>query len=716
MTPPQPDPAPAVAVVDIRCQVPPRVLAIGRDPVRLTWRIAPAVEGLTQRSYEIEASATPGFESVAATSGVIQQPDQVAVPAPGDALASREVRFYRVRILTEGGWTTWSPTLRVEAGLLDAGDWIAEAVTLPDDPGSVRASPSPLLRHEFEIDGTVEQARLYVTSLGLHHVAINGRPVSEDLLAPGWTSYGHRLLAETYDVTDLILAGPNVIAATLGDGWYRGRLGWTGEDGRATYGRDVALVAQLEVRLADGTFGRVVTDRRWLASTGEIRSADLYDGAFVDLREQRSGWMLPGHDTSAWRPVAIVPFDPSVIEPRIAPPVRVVATMPATIVRPTAGCLRLDGGQNIAGFVRIRVRGHAGDTVTVRHAEVLEPDGSLHVRALRSARATDTYVLADDAEIELEPPFTFHGFRYAEIETTADVLAAEMVAISSDTPRRGRFLSSNRDLNRLHENVVWSQRDNFVSVPTDCPQRDERLGWTGDAQAFAPTACTLFDSAAFWTSWLRDLELEQDDELGVPSVVPDVVLEGEPRFGRSGWADAATIVPWSAYEAYGDAAILRRQFDSMGRWVRSLSARRGPDGLIPPGMQFGDWLDPDAPVDQPWLAKTRFAVPRECLLRVFGAAPGRRRTGDRRGERRGRERCACSRDRVADLDDLGRPCPDDPDRLCGRAQVRPGARIRPGRRRGDSCAARQREQRSCGDGLPRHTARAAGARLGRQVR
>jgi alpha-L-rhamnosidase len=593
---------PAVAVVDLRCQVPPGVLAIGRDPVRLTWRVAPAVGGLTQGAYEIQASSAPDFDPVAATSGVIPNPDQVAVPAPGDPLASREVRFYRVRILTEAGWTDWGPTLRVEAGLLHAADWTAGAVGLPDDPGSSRPSPSPLLRHEFDIEAPVERARLYVTSLGLHRVAINGRPVSEDILAPGWTPYGHRLLAETYDVTDLVATGPNVIAAALGDGWYRGRLGWTIDEGRATYGSDLALVAQLELQLEDGTVRRVVTDRHWLAATGEIRSADLYDGAVVDFRLRRSGWMLAGYDASEWQPVAIVTFDPGVIEPRVAPPVRVVATMPTTLRR-TPGRLRLDGGQNIAGFVRLRVRGRPGDTVRVRHAEVLEPDGSLHLRALRSAKATDVYVLADAGETELEPPFTFHGFRFAEIETPADVLAAEMVAISSDTPRRGTFTSSDDDLNRLHENVVWSQRDNFVSVPTDCPQRDERLGWTGDAQAFAPTACTLFDSEAFWTSWLRDLELEQDDELGVPSVVPDVVITGEPRYGRAGWADAAAIVPWSVYESHGDAEILRRQFDSMRRWVASLSARRGPDGLIPPGMQFGDWLDPDAPSDQPWLAK-----------------------------------------------------------------------------------------------------------------
>ncbi|MFL5727621.1 MAG: family 78 glycoside hydrolase catalytic domain [Chloroflexota bacterium] len=603
MSPPQPEATPAVTVVDVRCQVPRGVLAMGRDPVRLTWRVEPAFDGLTQEAYEVEASGAADFSAVTAASGVVDSPDQVGVPDPGRPLMSREVRFYRVRVGVAGRWSDWGPVLRVEAGLLEGADWQADAVTLEDDPGAEGPSPAPFIRGEFEVAGAIESARLYVTSLGVHRVAINGRPVSDDLLAPGWTPYDRRLIVETYDVTALLAAGQNVVAAALGDGWYRGRLGWEDGGARATYGRQVGLIAQLEIRLADGMVQRVVSDGSWRAATGEIIAADLYDGAIVDFRERRSGWMLPGFDARAWEPAATVPFDASLLEPRVAPPVRVVAILPASIVRRTPGSVVLDSGQNVAGYVRLRVRGEPGTEVEVRHAEVLEPDGSLHVRSLRSARATDRYVLADRDEIELEPPFTFHGFRYAEVATSAEVLSAEILAISSDTPPRATFSSSDIHLNRLHANAAWSQRGNFVSIPTDCPQRDERLGWTGDAQAFAPTASTLFDSAAFWQSWLRDLDLEQDDELGVPSVVPDVVLAGEPRFGRAGWADAATIVPWAVYDSYGDATILRRQLPSMRRWVHSLVARRGDDGLLPDAMQFGDWLDPDAPSDQPWLAK-----------------------------------------------------------------------------------------------------------------
>ena len=264
---------------------------------------------------------------------------------------------------------------------------------------------------------------------------------------------------------------------------------------------------------------------------------------------------------------------------------------------------RLDAGQNVTGWVRIRVRGSTDASVTVRHAEVLEPDGSLHTRSLRSAKATDTYVLAGSDPVVLEPSFTFHGFRYAVIRGDIELLDVSVVAISSvDEPRSG-FACSDPMLERLHENVVWSLRDNFVSVPSDCPQRDERLGWTGDAQAFAATASLLVDSQAFWSSWLRDLELEQDPVLGVSTVVPDVVVSGEPRYGRAGWSDAATIVPAAVYEAYGDPEILRAQLPSMRAHVDSLDARRGSDGLLPEAFQFGDWLDPDAPSDRPWLAK-----------------------------------------------------------------------------------------------------------------
>jgi alpha-L-rhamnosidase len=592
-----------LVVQRIRSQLPDSVFAFGAEQPRLTWQVSASHPGLVQLGYEIEASESSGFEPLRATTGVRDGDAQVAVPAPGGPLRSREVRHYRVRVRDVSGWSGWSDALRIEAGLLEPGAWSARAITLPDDPGSRGQSPSPVLRREFDVPAPIASARLHVTALGLHRISLNGRLVSDDLLAPGWTSYRHRILADTYDVTRLLTPGSNVVGAVLADGWYRGRLGWDAANDRCRYGRELGLVAQLEIECVDGTRLVVASDRSWRASTAEIRTADLYDGSAIDFRAAQPGWDAPGFDDASWIAATSVPFDAGLIEQRSAPPVRRIAVLPVRVTRAGEGCWRLDGGQNISGWVRLTVRGARDDRVVVRHAEVLEPDGRLHTRALRTAKATDEYVLAGDDPVVLEPAFTFHGFRYAEIETSAEVLDAQFIAISSDTPPRASFESSDPDLTRFHENVVWSQRDNFVSVPTDCPQRDERLGWTGDAQAFAATGSTLFDSAAFWISWLRDLELDQDPLLGVPSVVPDVVLSGELRFGRAGWADAATIVPWAVYESYGDPAVLARQYASMRAWVDSLARRRGADGLLEPGTQFGDWLDPDAPEARPWEAK-----------------------------------------------------------------------------------------------------------------
>ena len=592
-----------LVVQRVRSQVPDGVLCIGADVPRLSWQVSASHPGLVQLGYEIEAADSPGFETVLASTGDRDGDAQLAVAAPGGALRSREVRHYRVRVRDSSGWSGWSEPLQVEAGLIEPGSWSADAITLPNDPGRRAQAPAPILRREFDVAAPIARARLHVTAHGVHRVSLNGRPVSEDLLAPGWTSYHHRLLVDTYDVTRLLRPGRNAIGAVLGDGWYRGRLGWDRREDRCRYGREVALVAQLEIESADGTRQVIASDRTWRASTAEIRSADLYDGSVIDLREAVHGWDRTGFDDAGWIAAATLPFDPSRLEQRTSPPVRRIATLPVERLHAGDDCWRLDGGQNVSGWVRLTVRGKRGDRVEVRHAEVVEPDGGLHTKALRSAKATDVYILADEATVVLEPAFTFHGFRYAEVETAAELVDAEFVAISSDTAARGTFECSDADLTRFHENVVWSQRDNFVSIPTDCPQRDERLGWTGDAQAFAATASTLFDSAAFWLSWLRDLELDQEPVLGVPSVVPDVVLTGELRFGRAGWADAATIVPWAVYESYGDVGVLERQFASMCSWVDSLSARRGADGLLTPGEQFGDWLDPDAPAGRPWEAK-----------------------------------------------------------------------------------------------------------------
>lgn len=587
-------------IIALRTQYPDGLIGVDRDAVRLSWQIeAPGVQ--RQTGSHMQASNDPNFSAVLAEE-IDASAEQIDRLAPGGALQSRECRYYRARVELDGAWTDWSPVCSVEIGLLIAADWQAQAITLPADPGGATMSPSPLVRKDFVAGADLISARLYATSLGVNRLMVNGSLVSNDLLSPGWSAYHQRLIAATYDVTELIQPGDNVLAGMLGDGWYRGRLGWSPGEDRCHYGTELGLIAQLEMTFSDGRIERVVSDQSWRASTGSIRFADIYDGCEIDLGMEPTGWRTAGFDDDLWRPVAIVASDLEVIEPWISNPIRPIDELEVSCSAGPNGVTRVDVGQNISGYLAIEVKGSAGDDVVTHHAEVVEADGALHLRALRSAVASDRFVLVDDKPCLLMPEFTFHGFRYADIATNAEILSVRAIVISSDLAERSSFDCSHAGLNRFEQNVRWSQIDNFVGLPTDCPQRDERLGWTGDAQAFAPTANLLLDSHQFWLNWLRDLALEQTDE-GVPSVVPNVVLDGEPRMGRAGWADAATIAPWATYEATGSTATLVQQLDSMIRWVATLRTKRQADGLLGGEFQFGDWLDPDAPPSEPWKAK-----------------------------------------------------------------------------------------------------------------
>ncbi|GAB3238094.1 glycoside hydrolase family 78 protein [Glycomyces halotolerans] len=591
---------PTVVVVRPRTADDSGLAATGAERPLLSWRLRTDRSAVVQSAYELETAADEDFRDPLERTGAVESACQETA-MPGRALGSREVRWWRVRVRTDRGWTAWSEASRVEAALLEAADWTARPIALPSDAGRVEPGPAPMFRREIDLDGPVAAARLYVTALGVHDMRVNGRPVAPDLLEPGWTPYGKRLLYATYDVAGLLRSGANVLTATVGDGWYRGTLTWAGR--RALYGDTLALLAQLEVALTDGSRVTVGTDGEWKATTGEVTSAGLYEGATVDLRRRRDGMHLPGYDDGDWE--AARPLDlPPRLEQRSAPPVRAVQVRPVDFAPGPEGALRVDTGQNLTGYLRLTVEGEAGRRVTVRHAEVLDAEGSLHTEPLRLAEATDRYTLADARAETLEPPFTFHGFRYADIEVDPGVrvTGVEAVVVASDLERTGRFACSDERVNRLYENVVWSQRGNFLAVPTDCPQRDERLGWTGDLQVFAPTACHNFDGRAFLRSWLRDLAAEQRDDGCVPHVVPDVlgVFDDEDlRYGSTGWADAAVTVPWALYEAYGDETILADQYDSMRRWVDWGATQLDDDGIWSGGFHFGDWLDPNGSSERP---------------------------------------------------------------------------------------------------------------------
>jgi alpha-L-rhamnosidase len=534
----------------------------------------------------------------------------VLVPWPLAPLTSRELVIVQVRVFGASGQPSgWSKPTSVEAGLLHPGDWTARFVTPDWDENTSRPQPCPLLRREFHVRPGVVRARLYVTALGVYEAQLNGSSVGDHVLAPGWTSYHHRLCYRTFDVTELLHEGRNAIGAILGDGWYRGRLGFRGGR-RNIYGDRLALLAQLEIGYADGTAERLITDERWRAETGPILSSDIYDGEVYDARLERPGWSEPGYDDDNWQGVRLLDRDLATLVAPSGPPGRRTELLaPATILTSPSGRTIIDFGQNLVGRLRLQVQGAAGQTITLRHAEVLE-DGELCTRPLRFAEATDRYTMRGDATETWEPRFTFHGFRYVEVDGWPGELYADAVravVCHSDMERTGWFECSDPLVNRLHENVVWSMRGNFLYIPTDCPQRDERLGWTGDIQVFSPTACFLYDTAGFLSSWLADLAAEQAAWGGmVPFYVPS--LASTPMSPAAAWGDAAVIVPWVLYQCYGDVGILAEQFESMRAWVELIVGIAGEERLWEKGLQFGDWLDPKAPPDAPWDARTEPAV------------------------------------------------------------------------------------------------------------
>jgi alpha-L-rhamnosidase len=489
---------------------------------------------------------------------------------------------------------------------------------------------APLLRTEFVLDedhGPVYRANLYATAQGVFEAHLNGQPVSEDVLSPGWTSYEWRLRYRSYDVTSL-LQQTSVLGIALGNGWFRGRLGWGG--GGGYYGKELAALAQLEIEFADGHIQTVVTDDNWRAGPSAVVSNDLYDGETIDARRQSDAWLQPGFSSDGWTGVHRGELDFTTLTPYIGPPVcRQEDLKPIKIWTSPGGKTLIDFGQNLVGWLRLKVRGPADTTITVRHAEVLEHD-ELGTRPLRTAQATDRFILSGQEDV-FEPTFTFHGFRYVEIDgwpSGAEALrqaqgACVAVVVSSELQRIGEFECSDELLNQLHRNIVWGTRGNFLDVPTDCPQRDERLGWTGDIAVFAPTAAYLFDVEDFLRDWLMDLSAEQQAADGVVGyVVPDVLkyVKHASSFpapeSTAVWSDAAAWVPWALWQAYGNLQVLSDQYESMTAHVRRVESLLSPTGLWDTGFQFGDWLDPTAPPDKPADSKAdNGVVATACLYR-----------------------------------------------------------------------------------------------------
>ncbi|WP_064741868.1 alpha-L-rhamnosidase [Hamadaea tsunoensis] len=570
-------------------------LGAGCPRPRLSWHTS-----TDQVAYEVAVDGGPQPY----TSGRISDTDSNLRPWPAAPLASRERRLVRVRAWADGCTepSPWSAPAIVEAGLLHRDDWQANAISPQPDTATDLPRPAMLLRRDFTVTAPVASARLYATAHGLYELEINGCRVGDHVLAPGWTSYPERLRYQTFDVTELLSDGANTIGGWLADGWFRGLIGFNGGT-HNLYGTRTALLAQLELRHPDGTITTIGTDRHWRTAPSPITATGLYEGEHHDARLISHGWSSPGFDDRDWLPATVSDIDLSCLTAPTGPPVRRVETLtPVAVFTSPAGKQILDFGQNISGRLRIQVHGPAGQVVRLHHAEVLE-HGELCTRPLRNAPSIDTFILGDsDTVQEWEPRFTIHGFRYAQIDADVPVDATAVV-IHTDMTHAGRFGCSDPLLTRLHDNVVWSMRGNFVDLPTDCPQRDERLGWTGDIAAFAPTASYLYDCTGLLTSWLTDLAAEQRRFGTVPHYVPwvPVLFDLTPA---AAWGDAAVLVPWTLYQRTGDLQILADQYPSMTAWVDQIAAIAGPGHLWNSGFQFGDWLDPAAPPRRPDQART----------------------------------------------------------------------------------------------------------------
>jgi alpha-L-rhamnosidase len=549
--------------VDLRCERAIDPIGIGVAHPRLSWRLE---GGREQRAARVVVDDwDPGW-----IEGFRQQ---IAYTGPG--LTTRTSHTWRVKVRTEAGESPWSDAATFEMGLLEASDWTASMITARAETPVVEFATS------FDIDGAVAKARLYVTAHGAFVSYLDDVEVGDEVLAPGWTSYHKRLAVRTHDVTSLVREGPNELRALVAPAWFSGSFGL--DRSKPVYGDHVALLAQLEVTLRSGRMVTIASDGHWRASSTSFALAEIYDGETFDPS-------LAGEPCD----VTTIDLDVATLVWPTVPPVWRTETVAPVSSRTVDGVTQYDFGQNLVGRLRVT----SASPTEMRHAELLGPDKRLYTEPLRTAKATDSSTVGGT----YEPTFTFHGFRYAEI--AGDVRGVEAIVTHSDLERTGSFGCSDDLIDRLHANVVWGWRGNSVSVPTDCPQRDERLGWTGDAQVFSPTASFLYDCETFWENWLADLAADQAENGAVPPVIPATGLS--IGVGAAGWGDAACVVPWTTYVAYGDDHVLREALPSMTRWVDYVYSRLDDDLRWRGDFQFGDWLDPDAPTSQPWKAKARF--------------------------------------------------------------------------------------------------------------
>ena len=563
---------------------------------RFSWKITPdsILKNITQTYYHIQViTDTSNINS----SNIIwdtqkkNSEQSINIICNGEKLSSKTRYFWRVKVWdNHQRESEWSPFTFFETALFDTTEWKAKWIepNLPEVDKS--NNPCPHVRKEFELKKEVKKARLYITSHGLYEAYINGEKVTNHLFTPGWTSYHKRLQYQVYDVTNLLKQGNNATGVILGDGWYKGRF--VGRKRWNHYGTKIGLLYQLEVEYIDATSEIIVSDKAWKAAHGPIRISGIYDGELYDAAKELGKWAESGYNDKAWKKVIEKQYALSNLIPNEGLPVKIIQELEVKrkIITPKNE-LVFDFGQLITGIVKFNVSGKKGDTITLYHAEVLDKEGNFYTDNLRSAKQKVQYVFSDNSEITYNPLFTFQGFRYIKIESPSGEINPKdfkALVIHSEMTPTGNFYCSDSLVNQLYSNIIWSQKGNFLDIPTDCPQRDERLGWTGDAQVFASTAIYNYDVATFFLKWLNDLKADQTKDGSVPRIIPDVYSKNS--LGSTGWGDAATIIPYKLYLKYGDKRFLENQYESMKAWVRFLNSLSGNDLIVDKGFHYGDWL------------------------------------------------------------------------------------------------------------------------------
>ncbi len=587
-----------LTVKNLRCEYKVDPLGIDVRKPRLSWELVNAERGVIQTGYEIRVAASDAGLAKGKLlweSGKQSSEASIQIEYGGPPLESRRIYYWQVRVAdNHDHLSEWSKTARWEMGLLDVSDWKAKWIMPNLAEDETKSNPAPLLRREFSLDKKAERARLYATAMGLYEISLNGKRVGDQYFTPGWTSYDFRYQYQAFDVTSSLKSGANCLAAMLGDGWFRGAT--MGTPKRNSYGKRLALLAQLVITFKDGTQQIFGSDEQWKTATGPVLESDIYGGETFDARLEQAGWNEAGFDDKNWKSVTAIETPEAKLVAAAGPPVKAIEEIaPVKVWKTPAGETVIDMGQNMVGWVKFRVTAPTGTAITLRHAEVLDKSGNFYTANLRGAKEVTHYTTKGQGSELYQPHFTFQGFRYVAVSGWPGEPKLEDftgVVVHSDISRTGWFETSSSLLNQLQHNIIWGQKGNFLEVPTDCPQRDERLGWTGDAQVFARTASFNHDTAAFYTKWMKDIALDQEDDGAVPFVIPNILSHRTRRgdAAAAGWADVAVVVPWIVYQSYGDKRVLEEQYPSMKAWVEYMRRQAGHKYIWSSGYSFGDWL------------------------------------------------------------------------------------------------------------------------------